>query len=320
MAATMSVSTAGGQAQHSQPRFQFKRSRYVYAREQVVKALLLLCALVSVFTTLGIIVVLSVQAVAFFQEVPIWKFLTDTQWTPLFSDQHFGILPLVSGTLLTSVIALMVSVPLGLIIAIYLSEYAASPVRKAVKPFLEILAGIPTIVYGYFALITVTPLLQQFFPSMSGFNALSPGIVMGIMILPLVTSLSEDALRSVPNGLREGGYALGATKLQVSWSIVFPSAFSGIIASVILAFSRAIGETMIVAIAAGQFPDLTLNPLNPVATMTAYIVGVSQGDTPHGTLAYNTIFAVAITLFLFTFILNMISFRIRKKFLAVGGD
>lgn len=302
------------------PRFGFDRSRYVYGREKVVQVVLLLCALVSVFTTIGIIVVLLIQAIQFFREVPILQFLTDTQWTPLFADKHFGILPLLSGTLLTSVIALSVSVPLGLVIAVYLSEYAAAPLRKTVKPFLEVLAGIPTIVYGYFALITVTPLLQNIFPSMSGFNALSPGIVMGIMILPLVTSLSEDALRSVPKSLREGGFALGASKLQVSLSVVVPSAFSGIIASIILAFSRAIGETMIVAIAAGQLPALTFNPLNPVSTMTAYIVQVSQGDTPYGTLAYNTIFAVAITLFLFTFLLNMVSFRIRKRFLAVGGD
>jgi len=301
-------------------RFEFYRNQYVYARERVVQVLLLLCALVSVFTTLGIILVLLMQAIDFFKEVPIWDFLTDTQWTPLFAEQHFGILPLLTGTMLVSFIALLVSVPIGLVIAIYLSEYAATPVRKVVKPFLEVLAGIPTIVYGYFALVTVTPLLQKIFPTMAGFNALSPGIVMGIMILPLVTSLSEDAMRVVPQGLREGGYALGASKLQVSLSVVFPSAFSGIIASVILAFSRAIGETMIVAIAAGQSTTITFNPLNSVSTMTAYIVQVSQGDTPYGTLSYNTIFAVAITLFLFTFCLNIISFRIRKRFLAVGGD
>jgi len=315
----MTIQATDAGTQNRAP-FRFSRSNFVYGRERLVQVVLLLCAMVSVFTTVGIIVVLSVQSYQFFKEVPLWKFLTDTQWTPLFSDQHFGILPLLSGTLLTSVIALSVSVPIGLVIAIYLSEYAASPVRKVIKPFLEVLAGIPTIVYGYFALVTVTPLLQSIIPGLSGFNALSPGIVMGIMILPLVTSLSEDALRAVPNGLREGGFALGASKLQVSLSVVFPSAFSGIIASIILAFSRAIGETMIVAIAAGQMPNLTLNPLNPVATMTAYIVQVSQGDTPYGTLSYNTIFAVAITLFLFTFLLNIISFRIRKRFLAVGGD
>ncbi|MBA2422798.1 MAG: phosphate ABC transporter permease subunit PstC [Chitinophagales bacterium] len=300
--------------------FSFSREAYVVTREKVVHAILMLCALVSVFTTLGIILVLLFQTIEFFKEVPIINFLTDTQWTPLFQDKHFGIMPLLSGTLLTSLIALSVSVPLGLIIAIYLSEYAPSFLRKLLKPFLEVLAGIPTIVYGYFALITVTPLLQNIFPSLSGFNALSPGIVMGIMILPLVTSLSEDALRMVPKGLREGGYALGASKLQVSLSIVFPSAFSGIVASVILAFSRAIGETMIVAIAAGQLPNLTANPLQPVATMTSYIVQVSQGDTPYGTLAYNTIFAVAITLFIFTFLLNIISFRLRKKYFSMGGD
>lgn len=297
-----------------------RKRNYVYARERFVQIVLLLCALVSIFTTIGIISVLLLQTISFFKEVPIWDFLTDTQWTPLFADKHFGILPLLSGTLLTSAIALLVSVPMGLVIAIYLSEYAAGAVRKSVKPFLEILAGIPTIVYGYFALITVTPLLQNIFPTISGFNALSAGIVMGIMILPLITSLSEDALRAVPQSMREGGYALGASKLQVSLAIVFPSAFSGIIASIILAFSRAIGETMIVAIAAGQSTIINGNPLNPVSTMTAYIVQVSQGDTPYGTLSYNTIFAVAITLFLFTFLLNIISFRIRKRFLAVGGD
>ncbi|MBA2406410.1 MAG: phosphate ABC transporter permease subunit PstC [Chitinophagales bacterium] len=301
-------------------RFSFNRDTYVVTREKVVHVILLMCALVSVFTTLGIILVLLFQTLEFFKEVPLLDFLTDTQWTPLFQDKHFGILPLLSGTLLTSLIALSVSVPLGLIIAIYLSEYAPPFLRKVLKPFLEVLAGIPTIVYGYFALITVTPLLQNIFPSLSGFNALSPGIVMGIMILPLVTSLSEDSLRVVPKGLREGGYALGASKLQVSLSIVFPSAFSGIVASVILAFSRAIGETMIVAIAAGQLPNLTANPLQPVSTMTSYIVQVSQGDTPYGTLAYNTIFAVAITLFIFTFLLNIISFRLRKRYFSSGGD
>lgn len=316
---TLTIQNAEPGAEKS-ARFGFNRRNYIYTRERVVQVILLLCALVSVFTTVGIIVVLLIQTIDFFKVVSLWDFFTDPQWTPLFSDKHFGILPLLSGTLLTSIIAISVSVPLGLVIAIYLSEYAPSPVRKAVKPFLEILAGIPTIIYGYFALVTVTPLLQSIFPSISGFNALSPGIVMGIMILPLVTSLSEDALRSVPKSLREGGYALGASKLQVSLSIVVPSAFSGIIASMILAFSRAIGETMIVAIAAGQSTTINLDPLNPVSTMTAYIVQVSQGDTPYGTLSYNTIFAVAITLFVFTFFLNMISFRIRKKFLAVGGD
>lgn len=291
----------------------------VYFADTVIRSLLLLCALVSVFTTVAILSVLVVQSYYFFREVSIIDFFTDTQWTPLFAEKHFGILPLLSGTLLTSFIALLVSVPLGLAVAVYLSEYARRPVRKTVKPFLEVLAGIPTIVYGYFALLTVTPLLQKFIPGLGGFNALSPGIVMGIMILPLITSLSEDALRAVPDSLREGGYALGASKLQVSLTIVFPSALSGIMASIILALSRAVGETMIVAIAAGTLPQLTANPLEPVSTMTAFIVQVSQGDTPYGSLAYNTIFAVAITLFLLTFLLNMISFRIRKNFLARAG-
>jgi phosphate transport system permease protein len=293
---------------------------YVIAREKVIRAILFGCAFISVLTTAGILIILTMQAIAFFKEVPVWQFLTDTEWTPLFSEKHFGIAALLSGTLLTSAIALLVSVPLGLLIAIYLSEYAPAAARKAIKPFLEILAGVPTIVYGYFALLTVTPFLQRFFPHLAGFNALSPGLVMGIMILPLVTSLSEDALRAVPKTLREGALALGASKLQVSLSVVVPSALSGIIASFILAFSRAIGETMIVAIAAGQLAHITFNPFEPAATMTAFIVQVSQGDTPYGSLAYNTIYAVALTLFLLTFLLNSISFRIRKRFLAVGGD
>ncbi|MCS6917456.1 MAG: phosphate ABC transporter permease subunit PstC [Chitinophagales bacterium] len=295
------------------------RRPVVYYTDSLIKSVLFLCALVSVFTTIAILTVLLVQSYFFFKEVSLVEFLTARQWTPLFAEKHFGILPLLSGTLLTSLIALLVSVPLGLAVAIYLSEYARRPVRKVIKPFLEILAGIPTIVYGYFALLTLTPLLQKFIPHLAGFNALSPGIVMGIMILPLVTSLSEDALRAVPDSLREGGFALGASKLQVSLSIVFPSALSGIMASIILALSRAVGETMIVAIAAGNLPQLTFNPLEPVSTMTAFIVQVSQGDTPYGSLAYNTIFAVAIALFVLTFILNMISFRIRKTFLAAGG-
>ncbi|MCS6991729.1 MAG: phosphate ABC transporter permease subunit PstC [Chitinophagales bacterium] len=307
-----------GQAIAGESKIQKKR-RLPYLTDTLVRAILFLCSLVSVFTTLAILAVLVVQSYYFFREVSIIEFLTSKQWTPLFAEKHFGILPLLCGTLLTSLIALLVSVPLGLAVAVYLSEYARRPIRKVIKPFLEILAGIPTIVYGYFALLTITPLLQKLIPGLGGFNALSPGIVMGIMILPLVTSLSEDALRAVPDSLREGGFALGASKLQVSLTIVFPSALSGIMASIILALSRAVGETMIVAIAAGNLPQLTWNPLEPVSTMTAYIVQVSQGDTPYGSLAYNTIFAVAIALFVLTFILNMISFRIRKTFMAIGG-
>ncbi|MBA2259174.1 MAG: phosphate ABC transporter permease subunit PstC, partial [Acidobacteria bacterium] len=251
---------------------------------------------------------------AFLQEVPLSEFLFGTEWTPLFYDKHFGVLPLVSGTLLASAIAMLVALPSGLLIAIYLSEYAPGQIRRIVRPVLEVLAGVPTVVYGYFALQFVTPLLQTFVPGLAGFNALSPGIVMGIMILPLVSSLSEDALRSVPNGLREGAYALGATRMQTSLRVVVPAAFSGISAAVVLAASRAIGETMIVAIAAGQQPRLTLDPRVPVETMTAYIVQVSLGDTPAGTLEYRTIFAVGMLLFVSTFILNLISNWLRERF------
>ncbi|MDQ3141373.1 MAG: phosphate ABC transporter permease subunit PstC [Bacteroidota bacterium] len=290
-----------------------------FIKEKGIEWLLAACAGISILTTVGIIYVLFIEAFHFFQEVSIIDFFTDSQWTPLFADKHFGIWALLSGTLLTSFIALLVGVPSGLVIAIYLSEYASAPVRKWTKPILEILAGIPTIVYGYFALFTLTPLLQNFFPQLSGFNALSPGIVMGFMILPLVSSLSEDALFAVPKSLREAGYAVGANKVEVSLGIVFPSALSGIVASVILALSRAIGETMIVAIAAGQFPNITFNPMDAISTMTAYIVQVSQGDTPAGTLEYRTIFAVAACLFVFTLFLNMMSFRIRKKYFKLAS-
>jgi phosphate transport system permease protein len=246
--------------------------------------------------------------------VPITDFLFGTEWTPLFSQQRFGVLPLVTGTLLASAIAMIVALPAGLMVAIYLSEYAPRHVRRFVRPALEILAGVPSVVYGYFALQFVTPLLQPIVPNLAGFNALSPGIVMGIMILPLVSSLSEDALHSVPTGLREGAYALGSNKLQTALRVVVPAALSGISAAAILAVSRAIGETMIVAIAAGQQPRLTLDPRVPVETMTAYIVQVSLGDTPAGTLEYRTIFAVGMLLFLSTFILNLLSTWLRDRF------
>ena len=254
------------------------------------------------------------ETAAFLREVPITEFLFGTVWTPLFSEKHFGVLPLIGGTLLTSAIAMAVALPAGLLTAIYLSEYAIAPVRRVVRPVLEVLAGVPTVVYGYFALQFVTPLLQGLVPGLAGFNALSPGIVMGIMILPLISSLSEDALHSVPNGLREGAYALGATRMQASLRVVVPAAFSGISAAAILAMSRAVGETMIVAIAAGQQPRLTLDPRVPVETMTAYIVQVSLGDTPAGTLEYRTIFAVGMLLFLSTFVLNLVSIWLRNRF------
>ena len=285
--------------------------------EFLIERLLFVCAAASVLITAGIIGVLAFETIGFFQEVPITDFLFGTVWTPLFSDRQFGVLPLVAGTLLVSAIAMLFALPTGLLAAIYLSEYAPSSVRRVVKPILEILAGIPTVVYGYFALLYVTPLLQQVFPSMSAFNALSPGLVMGIMILPLVSSLSEDALHAVPNGLREGAYALGATRMQAALRVVVPAAFSGISASFILAASRAIGETMIGAIAAGQQPKMTLNPLESVETMTAYIVQVSLGDSPSGSLQFRTIFAVGMLLFVMTFALNLISNWLRRRFREV---
>jgi len=282
--------------------------------EWLIERALFLCAAGSIVVTVGIIAVLLFETVAFLRDVPVTEFLFGTEWTPLFSEKHFGVLPLVSGTFLTSAIAMAVALPAGLLTAIYLSEYAAARVRRIVRPVLEVLAGVPTVVYGYFALQFVTPLLQGIVPGLAGFNALSPGIVMGIMILPLVSSLSEDALHSVPNGLREGAYALGSTRMQAALRVVLPAAFSGISAASILAVSRAIGETMIVAIAAGQQPRLTLDPRVPVETMTAYIVQVSLGDTPAGTLEYRTIFAVGMLLFLSTFILNLVSNWLRNRF------
>ena len=282
--------------------------------EPLIEWALFACALLSIGTTAGIILVLAVETAAFLREVPITDFLFGTEWTPLFATPRFGVLPLVAGTVLVSLIAMLVALPMGLLSAIYLSEYAPPRLRRVVKPVLEILAGVPTVVYGYFALLFVTPLLQRFIPGLAGFNALGPGIVMGIMILPLVSSLSEDAMQAVPRGLREGSYALGATKMQTSLRVVLPAAFSGITAAFILAASRAVGETMIVAIAAGQQPRLTANPLLPIETMTAYIVQVSLGDTPAGTIEYRTIFAVGMLLFLSTFVLNLLSNRLRDRF------
>ncbi|MGH9313526.1 MAG: phosphate ABC transporter permease subunit PstC [Vicinamibacterales bacterium] len=282
--------------------------------ERVIERALFLSAALSIFVTAGIIAVLLTETLAFLREVPITEFLFGTVWTPLFSDGRFGVLPLVAGTIVVSTIAMAVALPGGLLVAIYLSEYARPGVRRTLKPILEILAGVPTVVYGYFALLFVTPILQRFIPGLAGFNALGPGIVMGIMILPLVSSLSEDALGAVPSGLREGAFALGATRLQTSLQVVVPAAFSGISAAAILAVSRAIGETMIVAIASGQQPRLTANPLVPIETMTAYIVQVSMGDTPAGTLEYRTIFAVGMLLFLATFGLNLFSNWLRERF------
>lgn len=276
-------------------------------REAVIQRLLLACALISVFTTIGIVIILVVQATGFFSKVSILEFFTGTQWTPLFQPQHFGVLPLVGGTLLTAGIAILVAIPIGLAAAVYLSEYAQDRVRRIVKPFLEVLAGIPTVVYGYFALTFLTPLLQHIFPDMIVFNALSAGLVMGIMIIPMVSSLSEDAMVAVPRSLRDAGYGLGATRYEVATRVVMPAAVSGIVAACILALSRAVGETMIVVIAAGSTPKLTLNPLESIQTMTAYIVQISLGETPHGTVEYYTIFAVGLLLFFTTLLMNLFS-------------
>ncbi len=292
-------------------------SKQRHFKEKWIRSILLFCAFISILTTVGIIAVLSFETFEFFREVSIVSFLTDHQWTPLFTDKHFGIAPLLCGTFLTSIIALVVAAPLGIIIAVYLSEYASPRFRRIVKPILEVLAGVPTVIYGYFALLFLTPLLQKMIPGLPGFNALSPGIVMGIMILPLISSLSEDAMYAVPQSLRNAAYGLGSSKLQVSFKVVIPAAFSGITASFILAISRAIGETMLVAIAAGQMPQMTLNPLHPVMTMTTFIVQVSLGDVPTGTLEYRTIFAVGAMLFLLTFSLNIIGHKLRRRFREV---
>lgn len=283
-------------------------------KEKFIEGIMSVSSLVSVFTTLGIIIVLVVDSFKFFSEVSIIEFLTDKEWTPLFENKHFGILPLLSGTLLTTIIACLVAIPIGITIAVYLSEYASKRFTAAVKPILEVLAAIPTVVYGFFALQYVTPILQKLIPGLPGFNALSPGIVMGIMIMPYITSLSEDALRAIPNSLREGSYGMGANRFQTAFKVMIPAASSGIIVSVILAISRALGETMIVAIAAGQQPKLTFNPLESVETITTYIIQVSMGDVPQDSLEYRSIFAAGLMLFIFTFILNNISFWVINKF------
>ena len=281
---------------------------------QSVRNVLFAAASVSVLVTAGIVYILVSESVVFFSQVSVVEFLTDTQWTPLFADAHYGILPLLSGTLVVAGIALLVAIPAGTVLAIYLSEYAPPRLREIIKPLLELLAGVPTVVYGYFALLFVTPLLRNFIPWLPGFNMLAPGLVMGIMILPYVTSVSEDAMRAVPRELREGAFALGFTRFQAAVRVVVPGAFSGITAAYILGMSRAVGETMVVAIAAGQMPNLTLDPTQPAATITAYIVQVSLGDLPHGSIGYQTIFAAGLTLFVITLAFNMIGFYLRRRF------
>ncbi|MEC9290763.1 MAG: phosphate ABC transporter permease subunit PstC [Chloroflexota bacterium] len=282
--------------------------------ERAIAVALFLSAFLSILITVGIVAVLLFEALAFFGDVTFWEFITGTRWTPLFSSKQFGVLALVAGTTLTAVLAMLVALPLGLLSAIYLSEYAPDRIRRLVKPILEVLAGIPTVVYGYFALLFVTPILRNISGDISVFNALSASIVMGIMILPMVSSLSEDAMRSVPRNLREAAYALGSTKLEVSTLVVVPAALSGIMSAFILAVSRAIGETMIVTIAAGQNPSFTLNPFVPIETMTAYIVQVSQGDAPAGSIEFKTIFAVALLLFVMTLVMNLLSQYVVSRF------
>jgi phosphate transport system permease protein len=288
--------------------------RYRKIRDRIVEFFLLAAGLVAVFTTLAIVVILVYESSAFFDHVSIKEFLTDTMWTPLFADAHYGILPLVAGTLTTTLVALLVAVPLGTTIAIYLSEFAPHHVRETVKPILELLGAVPTVVYGYFALTMVTPVLQYFMPELPGFNMLSAGLVIGLMIVPYVSSVSEDAMRAVPRYIREGSYALGATRLQTALRVVVPGAFSGLAAALILGISRAIGETMVVAIAGGMQPNFTFDPRQPAATITAYIVQVSLGDLPHGSIGYQSIIAAGLVLMLITLIFNVVGFSLTRKF------
>jgi len=286
-------------------------------QEKGIELLLLASALTSVAITIGIVSVLAYESFLFFRQVSLLQFFTDRQWTPLFAEAHYGILPLVSGTLVTTGVALALAIPMGSLIAIYLSEYASRRLRETVKPILELLSAVPTVVYGYFALLFVTPALQHIWPNLPGFNMLSAGLVIGIMIVPYVSSVSEDAMRAVPLHLREGAFALGATRMQTALRVVFPSALSGIIAAYVLGVSRAIGETMVVAIAAGMQPTLTLNPLEPAATMTAYIVQVSLGDLPHGSVGYQTIFATGLMLLLITLVFNIAGHVLKRRYRQV---
>lgn len=295
----------------------FIRNPWVHRREKLIEAIMFLAAFSAVAITLAIVFILFYESLVFFKEVSIVEFLTGTHWSPLFENPQYGVLPLVTGTLVTSVVALLVAIPIGSIIAIYLSEFAPHKVREVVKPFLELLASVPTVVFGYFALLVVTPMLQIVMPELPGFNMLGPGIVIGIMIIPYVSSLSEDAMRAVPMQMREGSYAMGATRFQTSVRVVTPAAISGIIAAYILGMSRAIGETMVVAIAAGQQPNFTFDPTEAAATITAYIVQVALGDLPHGSVGYQSIFAVGLVLFLMTLAFNILGHMVRQRFREV---
>ena len=292
----------------------FASLRYRKTRDRIIELILLAAGLVAVFTTVAIVFILVYESSFFFEHVSMKDFLTDTMWTPLFADARYGIMPLVAGTLTVTGVALLVAIPLGTIVAIYLSEFAGHRTRETVKPILELLGAVPTVVYGYFALLTVTPLLQKLIPGLPGFNMLGAGLVIGLMIVPYVASVSEDAMRSVPRYMREGSYAMGATKMQTALRVVVPGAFSGIAAAYILGISRAIGETMVVAIAAGMMPNLTFNPTEPAATITAYIVQVSLGDLPHDSIGYQSIFAAGLVLMLMTLVFNVIGFFLTRKF------
>ena len=309
------VATSISQAMVNEiPGKRLARRRGRMIKERLIESALLFAASISVLTTVGILYVLISESVVFFQHVSIVDFLTDKQWTPLFDDAHFGIMVLLSGTITSSAVALMIAIPLGTIIAIYLSEFAPFVVREVAKPLLELLGGVPTIIYGFFALLFVTPILQKLIPGLPGFSLLSAGIVMGIMIIPYVSSIAEDAMRAVPMHLREGSYAMGATRFQTAIKIVVPAAFSGIASAYILGISRAVGETMILAVAAGMQPNLTFNPLEPAATITAYIVQVALGDLPHGSIGYQTIFAAGLTLMLMTLAFNIAGHMLRKRY------
>jgi phosphate transport system permease protein len=315
--ATMNDLQAAGAAVVPPPSDRLKARFSRNLKERAIEAMLFLAAFSSVATTLGIVYILISESWTFFEHVPLVDFLTDTQWTPLFDDAHFGIMVLLSGTLVSSMVALMVAIPLGTIIAIYLSEFAPFAVREVAKPFLELLAGVPTVIYGYFALLFVTPILQWFFPNLGGFSLLAAGLVMGIMIIPYVSSVSEDAMRAVPMAIREGSYAMGATRFQTATRVVMPSAYSGIAAAYILGISRAVGETMVVAVAAGMQPNLTWNPAEPAATITAFIVQVALGDLPHGSVGYQTIFAAGLSLFVITLFFNIIGHALRRRYREV---
>ena len=316
MSSGANIQTLNPLADHTvSARLAKKKTRHV--RERIIEGMLFLAASVSVVVTVGIVLILLTESYQFFQHVSLKDFLTDNQWTPLFDDAHYGIMVLLSGTLVSSFVALAVAIPLGTVIAIYLSEFAPFAVREIAKPFLELLGGVPTIVYGYFALLYVTPALQTFFPGLPGFNLLSAGLVMGIMIIPYVSSVSEDAMRSVPMAMREGSYAMGATRFQTAVRVVTPAAFSGIAAAYILGISRAVGETMIVAVAAGMQPNLTWNPAEPAATITAYIVQVALGDLPHGSIGYQTIFAAGLTLMLLTLFFNIVGHIMKRRYRQV---